>query len=300
MPALNLTKPPAFHFWRTVYSHGWCTLLPFRVDRERETLSCIVRVSDGKLVECTLSDSPRAIRITVAPAEPLSPSQRTDIRRQFAACLRLEEDFSEFYSLARRLNGFRWIPRSGAGRLMRAPTVFEDIVKMLCTTNCSWSLTENMVTNLTNELGSRFSNTLSAFPTPRQMANVSERFYRKTIRAGYRSPYLLELAERVASGSLNVEEWRHSRRTAEDLFKQVRGIKGMGNYAAGSLMRLLGRYDYLALDSWVRSKYAELHHKGRPVGDRTIERAYRGYGSWRGLFFWLDMTREWLTEKFPF
>jgi len=183
---------------------------------------------------------------------------------------------------------------------LRAPTVFEDIVKTICTTNCSWALTQSMVTNLVGELGSPFKNNSGAFPTPGQMAVVSESFYRKKIRSGYRSSYLLEIAERVAAGKLNVESWRSSPLPTEDLYREIRGVKGMGDYAAGNLMRLLGRYDSLALDSWVRSKYSELYHKGRRVSDRTIERAFQTYGPWRGLFFWLDMTRDWLTEKFPF
>ena len=35
---LNLDAPPVFSFERTVHSHGWCRLLPFRVD---ETVPCL-------------------------------------------------------------------------------------------------------------------------------------------------------------------------------------------------------------------------------------------------------------------
>jgi hypothetical protein len=41
----------------------------------------------------------------------------------------------------------------------------------------------------------------------------------------------------------------------------------------------------------VRQRYAELHARGRKVKDATIERAYARFGRWRGLFFWLEMTR---------
>jgi hypothetical protein len=34
------------------------------------------------------------------------------------------------------------------------------------------------------------------------------------------------------------------------------------------------------------------------VKDSTIERHYAPYGKWRGLFFWLEMTRYWHDEKF--
>jgi len=170
---------------------------------------------------------------------------------------------------------------------------------MMCTTNCSWSLTTIIVHNLVGELGATFRNGQHAFPTAKAIAGVSEQFVRKTIRAGYRSPYLIEFAERVASGQLEVESWRSSTRPTDELFGQILDIKGMGPYAAGNLIRLLGRYDHLALDSWVRAQYARLHHNGRRVSDRTIERAYKDYGEWRGLFFWLEMIRPWFDKKFP-
>jgi 3-methyladenine DNA glycosylase/8-oxoguanine DNA glycosylase len=109
---------------------------------------------------------------------------------------------------------------------------------------------------------------------------------------------LLELAERVAAKQLDLEAWRVSSLSTEELFEEMRGIKGVGAYAAGNLLKLVGRYDYLGLDSWVRSQYYKLYHGGRKVKDSTIERRYAPYGRWRGLFFWLEMTRYWHDSKF--
>ena len=154
--------------------------------------------------------------------------------------------------------------------------------------------------NLTSKLGVHFEDGLYSFPTPEALAGVPESFIRKEIRAGYRSPYLKEFAEAVASGTMDVESWRHSVLPTEELFRCVRSVKGVGDYAAGNILKLLGRYDYLGLDSWVRGKFYETHHNGRRVSDKTIERAYAPFGKWRGLFFWLEMTRDWYGSKFPF
>lgn len=182
--------------------------------------------------------------------------------------------------------------------MLRSPTVFEDVVKMICTTNCTWTLTTLMVTNLVRSLGTRHADGIYAFPTPEALAGSSERFLRTHVKAGYRSPYLLELGERVASGRLDLEAWRSSALSTEALFKQMRAVKGVGPYAAGNIMKLIGRYDYLGLDSWVRAQYFKLHRNGRSVKDSTIEKHYLPYGTWRGLFFWLEMTRYWHDEKF--
>lgn len=155
-----------------------------------------------------------------------------------------------------------------------------------------------MVTNLVAHLGEGMSKTLHSFPTPSAIAASSEKYLRKKIKSGYRSPYLMELAERVASKELDIEAWRSSDLPTDELFIQMRAVKGIGPYAAGNIMKLIGRYDYLGLDSWVRAKYYELHRKGRKVKDSTIEKHYEPYGKWRGLIFWLEMTRYWHDEKF--
>ena len=292
--------PPDFNFWRTVYSHGWCALPPFSIQKESRTFSRILSLENETLVECIMRDAGDRIAVLVRGESQLTGDQKVRIKHQLKVCLRLDEEMSEFYAEARRSPRFRWIPKAGAGRMLRSPTVFEDVVKMICTTNCSWSLTEAMVLNLTVQLGKSFEEGKYSFPTPEAIAEKSDAFLRKHIRSGYRSPYLLELAENVASGRFNLEAWRSSPAPTEELFKTVRSVKGMGDYAAGNILKLLGRYDYLGLDSWVRSRFYELHTKGRKVKDSTIEKHYAPFGKFRGLFFWLEMTRHWFKHKFPF
>ncbi|MEX2116833.1 MAG: Fe-S cluster assembly protein HesB [Bacteroidota bacterium] len=295
-----ISVPKYFSFWRTVYSHGWCSLPPFLVDKERYELKRLLRLAGGVLVHCTLRESPSGISVRSESRQSLTTPQRSEVRAQLRSCFRLDEDLTGFFAVVNNDRRLRWIRSSGSGRLLRAPTVFEDLLKMMCTTNCTWGLTEVMVTNLTTKLGEEFPTGVYSFPTPSKLASCTEAFMRKEIRSGYRSPYLVEFGERVASGKLDVESWRGSMLPTEELFKEVCSIKGIGEYAAGNLLRLLGRYDYLALDSWVRAKYAELYHGGRKVSDRTIERTYQKHGSWRGLIFWFEMTKDWLNQKFPF
>jgi 3-methyladenine DNA glycosylase/8-oxoguanine DNA glycosylase len=297
---LQFVVPSGFNFWCTIYSHGWCALPPFSIQKESRTFSRIVSLDDETLVECVMKDSGNKITVLVRGESALTPNHKLQIRHQLKSCLRLDEEMSAFYAEAQRSPRFRWVPKAGAGRMLRSPTVFEDVVKMICTTNCSWSLTEAMVLNLTMQLGKRFEDGKYAFPTPETIAGKTDAFLRKRIRSGYRSPYLLELSEHVASGRLDLEAWRLSPLPTEELFKTVRSVKGMGDYAAGNILKLLGRYDYLGLDSWVRSKFYELHTRGRKVKDSTIEKHYAPFGKYRGLFFWLEMTRHWYKNKFPF
>jgi 3-methyladenine DNA glycosylase/8-oxoguanine DNA glycosylase len=295
----TIAAPPGFHFWRTVRSHGWYDLPPFSADPAARQLERLLRLADGTLVLAATTGAGRGISCRLTASLPLSPAQRREAIAQVRTCFRLDEDFSAFHREARRHPHYRWIASSGSGRLLRAPTAFEDIVKMLCTTNCSWTLTGIMTRNLVEAYGECLGDGRYSFPTPAAIAGAGERELRTVVKAGYRAPYLLRFAEEVATGRRNVESLRNSPLSSDQLFDELRTIRGVGPYAAGNMLRLLGRYDYLALDSWVRGQYSTLHAGGRRVSDRTIERHYRPYGSWRGLMFWLEMTRSWHEQKFP-
>jgi N-glycosylase/DNA lyase len=104
---------------------------------------------------------------------------------------------------------------------------------------------------------------------------------------------LLALARDVASGALDLEALRRSELPTPELLGRLRQIRGFGPYAAERMLRLLGRNDHLALDSWTRAKLAELRGKRRIPSDRTFARWYAPYGSWAGLAMWLEVTADW-------
>ncbi|HZZ85056.1 MAG TPA: Fe-S cluster assembly protein HesB [Anaeromyxobacteraceae bacterium] len=192
-----------------------------------------------------------------------------------------------------RLPDLLWAAERGAGRMLRSPTVFEDAVKTLCTTNCSWALTRAMTSKLVSELGEPAPGGGRTFPTAAAMASRSERFYRDVIRAGYRAPFLAALAREVASGALDLETWRGSALDTAALGARIAVLAGFGPYATEHLLRLLGRHDHLALDSWTRAKLARLRGRRRQPTDRAIRRWYAPFGRYAGLAMWLEVTADW-------
>jgi N-glycosylase/DNA lyase len=208
--------------------------------------------------------------------------------------LRLDENLEHFYSSTKNDSDFGWIAAQGAGRLLRSPTVFEDLVKMICTTNCSWALTEKMVTGLVQKVGINTADGRKSFPSAAALAEKPLSFFVNEVRAGYRAEYLKELVGRVASGELQVEAWLKSDLPTAELVKEIKGVKGVGNYAAENLLKLLGRYDGLALDSWTRAKFFQVRNNGRKTTDKRIARYYSRFNEWRGLALWCDVTRDWL------
>ena len=212
--------------------------------------------------------------------------------------LNLDENLAPFYDVANRDPELCWAAR-GAGRMLRTQTVFETVVKTICTTNCAWSGTVRMVTALVEHLGEPSAgNHGRAFPAPRAMAEADDAFYREVVRAGYRGQYLRALAASVAGGSLELEPLAASRSgmADEEVASQLLALPGVGPYAAAHIMMLLGRYSRLVLDSWTRPTYARLAGRDA-VPDAEIEERFRPYGRYAGLAFWLVLTRHWVADE---
>jgi 3-methyladenine DNA glycosylase/8-oxoguanine DNA glycosylase len=285
--------------WRTLVSHGVAALPPSELDEDARVLTVTVPIPRAK---------PRTIRIRegrrgTARIDVLgpAPSERVieRLREVVAQMLNLDEDLSPLYAAATTDTELSWIV-GGAGRMFRSPTVFEDVVKTICTTNTTWSATERMVGALVAQLGEESAGGFGrAFPTPAAMASADEAFYRDVVRAGYRGAYLKALALEVAAGALDLEELRTTgpdELPDEEVAARLLALPGVGPYAAAHVMMLLGRHSRLILDSWTRPKYARLNG-GRKAGDRQIERRFKRYGPHAGLAFWLHLTRDWAEDS---
>ena len=281
-----------FNFKRTIVSHGWYGLLPFALDSENWTLTRVIDLEPKPPVTIAMSSGKNHVRVTTSRL--LTEAQTAKVIRDARHILRLDDDLQPFYVATAAEPGFDWIGTQGAGRLLRSPTVFEDLVKMICTTNCSWALTVKMVTGLVENLGRKSDDKRRSFPPAEAMAAMPLKFFVDEVRAGYRAAYLKELADRVASGELNVEQWLTSPLSTAELAKQIKGVKGVGNYAAENLLKLLGRYDGLALDSWTRARFFQIRNNGKKAKDKKIARYYARFNEWRGLALWCDLTRDWL------
>src|SRR6476661_3483311 len=151
MPAtLYIEKPETFSFRHTICSHGWYDLAPFEMDKEIFSLTYVFkRGAKGKPIAATVSEEDSQLRIDL----PNKSFDEAGIVRDVRHILRLDDDIEHFYATISGHERLEWVAAKKAGRLLRSPTVFEDLVKTLCTTNCSWGLTKKMVDNLVTKLG---------------------------------------------------------------------------------------------------------------------------------------------------
>lgn len=176
---------------RTLNSHGFVDLPPMRPDPQTGAVEVTLPTRRGR---------PRRVRIEagaagVARMTVLGPGvgARTmdDLEERARHLLRLDADLSPFYSVAADDPELSWVT-AGAGRMVRSASVYEDVVKTICTTNCAWSATVRMVHAIVEHLGEAAAGPNPdgpwgrAFPSAAAMAEAGEGFYRDVARAGYR------------------------------------------------------------------------------------------------------------------
>ena len=285
---MNLTMRAhrPFSLSAVIRSHGWRGLAPFSADENGNRLSRVERLHSGRVVELVIQEANGGV--TVIVSSKTSRTELDEVADKVTWMLGLDQDLSGFYAVARPEPKLAQVETHAQGRILRSPTLFEDVVKTILTTNTSWSGTIRMVEALVSQFGDPLPEDPSrrSFPTPGQLAALDVQTLRSVARLGYRAPYVLELARGVASGDLDLE----SLQTTGDPTEQVRAglldINGVGAYSAANLLIILGRYDYIPVDSWARKLVAHEWHAGEPVGDAEVEAAFDHWGKWKGLAYW--------------
>ena len=325
MAHIALTTPPGFRFKSTLLSHGWIDLAPFGFDEAYTRLDRTHRLDGGRVIRFSVREGGSDELLIDVGNEKLNPDEEDEIRKTVHRIFRLDLDLTKFYEALREEERYEWVEQYGAGRLLRAPTVWEDLVKTLLTTNTTWAMTRAMVRRVTalgDPLDSPFvgskgaataiptgrpaadsaDNTaaaeigMHAFPRPEQLAAISPTELDARVRAGYRSDYLHELARKVAEGELDVEAWATADLSADELYGRIKALSGFGPYAAGAVLKLLGKFDRLAVDSAARSMFAREFAGGERALDAAISKHYEPFGDWRGLVMWMDLMGPYLRE----
>jgi len=302
---LELRVKPPFGFRETVFSHGWVSLAPFQWDAEADALLRVERLASGKVVRLRIRDGGaeaenRVVRVA-ADGGSLSEEDRREVAAKVRWMLRLDEDLSEFYDLCREHEALSFVPESGSGRLLRSPTVFEDAVKVLCTTNTNWSQTMAVVMRLCERLGQPLEAEEGwyAFPEPQQIAATNEDFLRQEIRLGYRAAYVHELAQAVSSGRLDLEDLRSHRLGSDAVRILLSRLSGFGPYAVAQMLALLGYYDYVGVDTDMRNFVSTHYFGGARVTDTEILRVYQRWGKWKSLVYWAESYGRTLAGATP-
>ena len=268
-----------FHFRDVVFSHGWLRLLPFRWDGCSETLSRVEELPGGP-VRLLLRGAPGGVELeTDAPAEAVAEAERR-VRWMLA----LDEELGPFHAVCAREPGLRAAAERGQGRILRCPTVWEDLVKTLFSVNTTWAQTITMSDRLVALCGTETA-WGRAFPAPRAVAVLEPALLQAECRVGYRAEPLSLLARTLAEGSLDLEALKDPELPTEEVAARLQALRGIGPYAAANVLMLLGRYDHLPVDSWFRKTVRDGWFEGRPAPDRELVAAFERFRPYRTLVY---------------
>lgn len=285
---LELTTPPDFSFRETLLSHGWRKLAPFSCDDEIGILRRVERLADGRVVLLVIADAgDNRLRIDVDKAA--GKEELTAVVRRM---LQLDLEIASFHTYCTGRPELAHVPAAGQGRVLISPTLWEDVVKVIATTNTTWTQTKGMVARLCEHFGDSLPEdpTRHAFPTPGQIANVPFEEFAEKAKLGYRAGAVHGLANDIVEGRTDLEALRDPSIPAGELWKRLQVLRGVGPYAAACLMIYLGRYDRVNVDSWARMMVGK--ELGRKVTDKEVHAFFEPHGEWRALVYHFYPWRE--------
>lgn len=281
----TLSAQPPFNFLSVVNSHGWSQLAPFSYDETTNTLCYILRLSNARVIELKMRGATDGVSVET---EKLERAERKEVANKVTWMFGLDMDFSRFYAASRGEPKLGLAKKRALGRVLRSPTLFEDVIKTILTTNTLWAATKNMTLKLVNEFGEPLAEdgTRKSFPTPEVIASSSPEVLKEKIRVGYRAPAIHQLAFRIASGTFDLEALKTSQLPTLELRKELLTINGVGPYAAANLLLIMGRSDFIPVDSWALKLVSHEWYRGKPISGKEVEKRFEEWGEFKGLAFW--------------
>lgn len=287
--SFSIPVPADYHFARDVCSYGYFLLAPNQWDPGRQALGRPLNLSGGVATLVLAQPGGKGRPLSVLSDRSLTRKEVGGSARLVTRMLRLDD---EGVAAFHRLDP-RW-KKSGRGRLFRSPTFFEDVVKTVTSCNVAWPSTVGMNRRLCEVIN-------PAFPTPEQLARRRPATLRARCGVGYRDARLVALAKLVASGDLNPEWFEDPANSDDAVYEALLELPGIGPYAAGNIMQLLGRYSRLAIDSEsYRHAKVVLGMEGaeRHLA-RQIEAHFAPFGAHKFRSYWFELWEYYERKKGP-
>lgn len=296
----TITPPRDYVLARDYCSYGYFLLWPNRWDPKARAFSRVLDLAEGPATLSVRQDgdngrigSGRGRALLVLADRGLKRAERAEATRLLARMLRLDEDHGVIRGFHKADPRYR---RSGRGRLMRSPTMFEDVIKTVTSCNVTWPSTVTMNRRLCEVVGRG-----GAFPDPRRLARARAGTLRARCRVGYRDARIIELSRMLASGELDAA-WFEDPVTSDDaVYDALVELPGIGPYAAANVMQLLGRYSRLPVDTeTVRHAKLVLGFRGptRRIM-KAVHRHYAPFGTHAFRSYWLELWDFYESKRGP-
>jgi 3-methyladenine DNA glycosylase/8-oxoguanine DNA glycosylase len=267
-----------FNFKETILSHGWVFLRPFHWDDKESELNLKVKVGASKTVELEIGNKNEYLIVNGKTSnESLSAKDKNEVKNIIRHIFRLDEDFNGFYEICKNEPSLEFVYRTKSGRLLRSATIFEDVIKTICTTNCSWSNTKMMVSNLCDLEG-------GCFPLPETILKTGIKKLQKNCRVGYRGKPIYEFSKAVVKGEFKPRSLLVGKDVGQ-IKKTLISFNGIGKYSVNHILMLLGHYSEIPVDSEVTSYICDSHFNGDKINEKDIVDLFEKYGEWKFLVY---------------
>lgn len=295
MKTFTIKTNGPFSLRLTVLSHGFCQIPPFQWNGKHEKLLMAVKAVGGRPFTVSIKQASEGVEVS-RPGGALSKKNEETVRKTVTHCLRLSEDYSGFYKLCETEPLLKSAVSSGAGRMLRSPSVYEDVVKSICGTNVAWKQAVKMI-HAISQLGETSKGSdINIFPEPEKIVDAGADWLKKNARVGYRAEYIVEFCKRVADGDLDLSQVYRGDLDGYELKELFLSIKGIGKATAHYLLMLHGEYSNIVIDSLTHAFMKQI--TGKKMTDKQIERRYNRYGKWKALAAWYEWISfsDWLEQ----
>lgn len=157
---------------------------------------------------------------------------------------KIKEDLSQMHPVLKEASNY-----AGGIRILNQEP-FEALITFIISQNNNISRIKGIVERLCENFGEKISDSYYSFPTPSVLANLTVEDL-APIRAGFRHRYIIDAAQKVNSGEIDLEKLRQMPYDAAQ--KELMKITGVGVKVADCVLLYgLHRLESFPLDVWMK------------------------------------------------
>ncbi|KAL8264973.1 hypothetical protein R6Q59_023103 [Mikania micrantha] len=142
-----------------------------------------------------------------------------------------------------------------------------------------------------------FHNTMGNFPSPEELAGLDANYLGKRCNLGYRASRILDLAQSVVEGRINLKKLEEdcggeaSLSNYMKINKQLGEINGFGTFTRANVLMCLGFYHVVPSDSETLRHLNQVHGKKSTIKKihQDIEMIYGKYAPYQFLVYWSEI-----------
>lgn len=303
--AFYLRPKPPYNFRLSIKKPaGWDLFTPNEV-YENGVLWTAMHI-DGMLIGLKLrstGDTEKPyILVDVFMKNALKSGQKIKIKEALAVKLAIEEDLTEFYSIAKKdpilkhtIKGLYGMHDTDLSDLFASGIL--AITLQMAPMKRSDEMMNAIIENY-GETAEFEGKRIKVWPIPERIANVSSAEMKRRCKLGYRAKYIVQLARIIADGKApSMEELRSM--PPEDAKERLLELPGIGDYSAD----IINPYGGFPIDVWSADVFGKLFYgkepkNGRDAVEKIKREGIRRWGEWSWMaFFYVVQDLKGLSKK---